>query len=58
MKFKTNHHDRDLVTPVHENHPLSPQRGERVRGRGGVYFHGKKTSKTKKRQVKQTEVSH
>jgi hypothetical protein len=36
----TNHHDRDLVTPAHENHPLSPQRGERVRVRG-VYFHGK-----------------
>jgi hypothetical protein len=35
-----NHHDRDLVTPNHENHPLSTQRGERVRVRG-VYFHGK-----------------
>jgi hypothetical protein len=42
--FKSNHHDRDLVTPAHENHPLSPQRGERVRVRG-VYFHGKKEKK-------------
>ena len=36
----TNHHDRDLVTPAHENHPLSPRWGERGRVRG-VYFHGK-----------------
>jgi hypothetical protein len=35
-----NHHDRDLVTPAHENHALSPQWGERGRVRG-VYFHGK-----------------
>jgi hypothetical protein len=27
-----NHHDRDLVTPAHENHPLSPQRGGRESG--------------------------
>ena len=23
----TNHHDRDLVTPAHENYPLSPEWG-------------------------------
>jgi hypothetical protein len=32
-----NHHDRDLVTPAHENHSLSTQRGERVRVRGGIF---------------------
>jgi len=36
-----NHHDRFLVTPTHENSPLSTLRGERARVRG-VYFHGKK----------------
>jgi hypothetical protein len=35
----TNHHDRDLVTPTHEDHPLSTRWGERVRvkGEGGVF---------------------
>jgi hypothetical protein len=32
---------------LHPSHSLSPQWGERVRVRGGVYFRGKKTRKTR-----------
>jgi len=41
LSYCHKHHDRDLVTPAHENHPLSPRWGERGWVRG-LYFHGKK----------------